>query len=714
MNTKLALLFITLLAAIPADSWFDDSCGMIRDLLIVEGIDRRMNDRLPVTYNHQLQGGYINMPSARMGCDGEIGFGYSSISPYRIWNLRCQLTDRIEVTGNYRIFNGIADPVLSAHGFGDFSDKGANVKISILSPEDSDYKLPGLAVGFDDFLGTRAFKSCYLVLTQVFKDENFEFTLGVGAQRIHAWFAGYNWFPFRHLDNCLLSPLCITAEYDATNYRNHEFEPHPKGRTRKTHLNMGLKYRLWDFIDLTGAYVRGEKWAGSISAYYNFGYTKGFVPKIDEPLPYRTPVVNEPIGCRRPEQAVALDYAHAFFDQGLWLLEARLEYDPCNRTVLRFRVVNDCYRQENTVRERLNNIVAFLTPSNVDTVIVTMDTEGMPIQEYRFQMPFVSEFASGEMGAYELEVLTPLQEASWPDPFSSIEIYKCHRDLWNFVVAPRTHTFFGSSKGKFKYALGVGPGFNGFLTDSVYYSVLFGYTLFSDLKHVGSVDRLNPSQLINVRTDSARYYKQTGLVVDELFLQKNWALGNGWYARAAGGYFEQMYGGVAAEALYYPLDQRWAFGLQGALVKKRDTTGLGFTNWITKYHGFIPTQRYFTGTQVFANFYYHWLEAKLDFKIQAGKFLANDWGARYEVSRYFPSGLILTMWYTTTNGRDHINGQTYYDKGISFSMPLDVFYTSSSCARWGYGMSAWLRDVGASALTGQELYQMIREHREFD
>lgn len=713
MNRYLSpLLLSVLLSFAKAEGWFDSECGLMRDLLIVEDLDRKINDRLPVTYNHQLQGGLINMPTARMGDDGEIGFGYSSVPPYGLWNLRCQLTDRIEVTGNYRIFKGVQDPVLSHEGFGDFSDKGANVKFTIFSPEDSNYTLPGISFGFDDIIGTRAFKSSYLVLTQVFKENNIEVTLGVGSDRIRGWFGGFNWFPFHHLDSRFLKPLCLTVEYDATPYRSHRREPHPKGRIQKTPFNIGAKYRLWDFIDLTASYVRGEKFACSLSAYYNFGYTKGFVPKINEPLLYRTPVVHEPIGCRRPYDAVAFDYAYAFYEQGFRLLDGYIEYDTWNKTTLRFRIANDRYRTEEQVRTRLNNIVAFLTPSNVDTVIITLDTEGMPIQEYHYPMPLVSEFASGEMGSYELEVITPLQEATWPNPCSSIEIYKSHRDAFNFIMAPRTHTFFGSSKGKFKYALGVGPGINGFLNDSVYYSVLLGYTLISDLKHVGNVDRLNPSQLINVRTDSARYYKQTGLVVDELYIQKNWAMGNGWYARAGVGYFEQMYGGGVTEFLYYPLDKDWAFGLQGAIVKKRKTTGLGFTNWITKYKGFIPELRYFTGSQLFANFYYFWPQAQLDFKIQAGKFLANDWGARYEVARYFPSGLILTFWYTTTNARDNLNGQRYYDKGISFSMPIDIFYTSSSCARWGYGMSAWLRDVGASALTGQELYQMIRQHRD--
>ncbi|MBX9804671.1 MAG: YjbH domain-containing protein, partial [Alphaproteobacteria bacterium] len=85
---------------------------------------------------------------------------------------------------------------------------------------------------------------------------------------------------------------------------------------------------------------------------------------------------------------------------------------------------------------------------------------------------------------------------------------------------------------------------------------------------------------------------------------------------------------------------------------------------------------------------------------------------RTEISRYFPSGLRLGFWYTYTNGHDIINNQTYYDKGIFFSVPLDIFYTRSTRTRWGYGMSAWLRDVGASAYSGTELYELINQERQ--
>lgn len=186
--------------------------NLFEDLRLVDQVNCEVNDSMPMIYNHLLYGGYINMPSARMPQEGVMGFGYAYVPPYRIYSLHCQLLHRLEVSGNYRVFSGIDDPLLTPRGFGDFSDKGINVKVAILRPEDSDYRLPGVAIGFDDFLGTRNFKSKYLVATQVFLKYNLEFSLGIGAQRIRRWFGGAAWIPFRQSCNRYLQGITLLAD----------------------------------------------------------------------------------------------------------------------------------------------------------------------------------------------------------------------------------------------------------------------------------------------------------------------------------------------------------------------------------------------------------------------------------------------------------------------------------------------------------------------
>ena len=563
-----------------------DQSRLMNDLLIVEYWNQRLNERLPVTYDMFLQGGHFIMPSARMGNEGELSFGYSYVPPYSNYNLRIQLTDRLEVSGNYRVFRGMDDPILTPLGFGDLSDKGANFKIALFHPEDSYYQLPGLAIGWQDFMGTRSFKAAYLVATQVLLKYNLEMSLGYGIDRIRGVFGGVQWFPFRKSVNPLLKGITLTAEYDAIPYLDEDIEKHPKGRVKKSSINFGLKYRFWEYFDFSLAYIRGHKLAASVSAMYNFGHTKGFLPKIDDSLPYVAPVNIEPIGVYRPEEALVQDLVFAFQNQGFELYEIRQYYDECKQKILKLRIYNELYRQESDVRNRLNHLLAYLVPEGFDTVLVTIDSDGFSIQEYTYQVPFLREWGGQYMGNYELKILSPLHEVTFTDPYREMLLYYKARDLWNFEVLPRTNSLFGSSKGKFKYAVGLDAGLNGFLPGDIYYSVLVGYTFATDLHNIMGVDRLNPSKLINVRTDIVRYYQRKGLTFDELYLQKTWNLGKSLFSRVAFGHFEIQYGGVAAELLYYPLKSRWAVGLEAAIVKKRTLDGIGVTNKIRKIHNY--------------------------------------------------------------------------------------------------------------------------------
>jgi hypothetical protein len=722
--SKCILLTLTIVLAFsfafPLFADEDETDNLFSDLMVVEYINRKLSRKMPVFYDFYQQGGYFNMPSARMGEPGEIGGGYSHVHHYTNYSLRAQLFKRLEVSGSYRIFNGVDDPILTPLGFGDLSDKGANLKLALLIPEESDYRLPGLAVGLQDFMGTKGFIAKYIVLTQVFLRQNLEVSLGYGTNRLKGFFGGVTWLPFRLSDNCYLKDIAFVAEYDNTPYKDPEVERHPRGRVKKSPFNVGLKYRLWDQFDFAVSYIKGHTVAYSISTYYNFGTTKGFIPKINIPPPYTAPVNVEPVGPLRPAFVLSQELAYAFKQQGfditqIWLSDAD-EFD-CEGKTLWIRLINGFFRSEHDLRDQLNNLLASLVPEDIERTNVIVESDfGFPVNEYRFNMTFVRQFGQGEMGTGELNLLTNMTEVAYPNKCADLEIYKNDRTCINFELLPKTHSFFGSSRGKFKYSLGLNAGVNGFLPGEVYYSVLLGYNAFSNLHHISPIDRLNPSRLINVRTDIVRYYQQDCVTIDEAYLQKVWNMGKGWFSRVSFGHFEEEYGGLAAEFLYCPIGKPFAFGLEGALLGKRTLNGIGFTNKVRKYK-FLPngsfylTHKKFIGSQYFFDFYYFWEEANVRFKVMTGKFLANDWGARFELARQFESGLTITIWYTLTNAHDVINGSVYHDKGIAFNMPLDIFYTCYDRNFWNYGLSAWLRDVGATSFTGRDLYRMIQDER---
>ncbi|HSX13090.1 MAG TPA: YjbH domain-containing protein [Chlamydiales bacterium] len=691
---------------------FDEgTSSLFRDLCLVSKIDKKINESLPFFYNYSFVGGYFNMPSARMKKAGEIAIGVALVPPYQTYGVNFQVFDHVELCANYRIFNGILEGNFGHEGFGDDAERIGNAKIALLLPEDGFSCLPSIAVGAEDFIGTKRFNSQYIVATQQWMNWNLEASLGWARGRIKGLFGGAIWSPFRQTPFTYLQNLGLIAEYDATNYKKHAHE-HPKGRTVRTRINAGLSYSLYDALQISVSSVRGEKVAGSVSIRCPIGTSKGFFPKIDDPITYLSPVDTEPLGVTRPEKEFVHQLAYAFGDQGLDLYTAYLVIDEKEKKHLWLKVVNNRYREENTVRDRLQHLLGALTPSDILDVTVVIEADALPSQSYHYRTEDLQKYHLGLIGQFELETLAPRQEAVRPPPrFDSVLLFQRNKKIWVFTVRPRLLTFFGSAKGKFKFNIGLAATPEGYLFDEVYYKFQFAYQIKSNTTGLSTTDRLNPSQLPNVRTDTLKYYRTNTLSMEQAYIQKDWNLGKGCFFRMAGGYFEPAYGGGAAEILYYPANANWAIGAEAASVLKRRYKGVAFTHKIRQMKKGKLKHVHFFGVQYFLDFYYDFKPLDLDIRITAGQFLAKDKGIRTEIGRYFPSGLRFSLWTTVTNGHDKVNRKTYFDKGFSFLIPLDMFLKQSSRNYIAYAMSAWLRDVGAQAETGKRLYNTLYEER---
>ena len=709
-KSLLAKSFLCALAPFALTAYQDRADQLFGDLEVVRKIDEEIHDKLPVLFNYQGLGGYFAMPSARMPKAGLLGAGFAYVPPYRLWNVSFQFFDHLETSGTYWIYNGILDGTFGHLGFGDEADRTANAKVCLLRREDGFPFLPDLSVGWNDFLGSCRFNSFYAVATEELLRYNLEATLGWGEGRINGFFGGLAWTPWRNAGH-FLKGLTLAAEYDANDYKHHAKE-HPLGRTVRSRINAGAFYQLGKYLQFSLSALRGAEWAGSVNASYNLGQSKGLFPKTFDPPAYKAPVDIEPIGRLRSGEETALGLAYAFAEQGIELYRAYLVPKEEGLDSLWLKVINVRYREEEELRERIEHVLANLTPMNLAGVNTVIEADGVPVQQYDFTMRDLFRYRSGYLGEKEFRVIAPPEEVSkTPSPYESTEIYQRHKQIWTVTFRPRALSYFGSSTGKFKTQVGFSLGLEGYLFDEIYYSALTSLTAFSQVQNINSWDILNPSRIINVRTDSMLYHQAHSFHLDTAYLQKSWNLGQGWTTRLALGYFETAYGGAAWEALYYPVKCNWAVGFEAATVWKRRYYGIGYTNKIRKLtpEGVIWVP--YTGLQYFVDFYYDYKSLNLDFKASIGQFLARDKGARLDVGRTFPSGLRVGLWYTLTNANDRLNGSRYYDKGFSITMPLDLFMNRSSRTRIGYGMSAWLRDCGAIAATGKELHRTIYYER---
>lgn len=704
---KLLLALLPSLALFSENLCLDSPCEQLfRDLETVEMINREIHDHLPLLINYNLQGGYFTMPSARTYDAGVLGFGFANVPPYQIWSLGFQFFDHLETTGNYWIFQNQIDSTFGHLGFGDEAERAANFKAILLRQEDGFPFIPDFAMGFNDFLGTCRFRSFYVVATKEWLKLNLEASLGWGNGRIHGFFGGLGWTPFRH-SKFFLKGLTFMAEYDANDYENHPHE-HGQGRTVKYRVNMGAQLDLWELFRLSASSLRGEDWAASIAFRYNLGSTKGIFPKTYDALPYTAPIDTQPLGPLRSQQELAQELAYAFQEQGLDLYNLTLVPEKGGKDGLWMRIINVRYREEDQVRRRIEAVLGALSPSNIGTVTAVIEAEGVPVHEYRFRFQDLKRYREGMLGESEFRIIAPLTEASaTPTKYEGTRLYQRSKPPWLLTFRPWARSFLGSSRGKFKYEVGFGMGPEGYLFDQIYYYIWATYTAKSSTQDLQAQDIINPSRLINVRTDTIRYNQSNFLHLEQAFVQKSWNLGRGWFSRLGLGYFEIAYGGAALEALYYPVNVNWAVGFESAALFKRKYYGLGFTTRVRKLTDQGPIDVHYIGWQYFVNFYYQYRPLSLDFKVNLGQFLAYDKGIRIEGGRTFESGLRVGLWYTLTNAGDVVNGSRYYDKGFSITFPLDIFLNKSSRTRIGYAMSAWLRDCGGIGSTGKQLYPTL-------
>lgn len=686
----------------------EDCDTLFQELDLIEKLDREGKETLPFIYNYSMIGGYFNMPSGRLPKEAGVGaFGYARVHPYGVYGASFQYFDRIEISANYRIFTGMLEPVMGKDGYGDDAERIANCKFALNLPQDGFPEFPTVAVGADDFLGTKRFSAQYIVITKQWLPANLETTVGWGRKRLKGFFGGLSWTPWRQSNFPVLKDLTFMAEYDAIDYENHVTEHH-LGRDLKSRINAGLSYILGDRLQLSVSSLRGKHLGASGSLNYPFGTSEGFFKKSENPPVYRSPIDTEPLGVTRPSKEFAHELAYSLGMQGLDLYRVYLK-DPHSVWI---KIVNNRYRQEFEVRERLQRVLAAIAPSNITTIEVVVEADGISSQSYRFRTEDLYNYRKGVIGNFEMMTLSPMIEPI-ASPSIQERLFRRSKPIWTVTFRPRFLSFFGSSYGKFKYNLALIATPEGYLFDDLYYLAQVSYQLKTSMYNLNDMDRINPSQLINVRTDMVRYYQTNTASLEMAYLQKGWSFGKGFYGRVAGGYFEPAYGGLSTEFIYYPVGSDWAIGVEEATVMKRRYHGVGFTRNIRKLKNFTPTYEHFIGVQYFLDLYYTFKPLDLDFKVMAGQFLAKDKGARFEMTRWFRSGLQMSLWYTVTNGHDHVNGHTYYDKGFMFVLPLDFFLRQSSRNFIGYGMSAWLRDVGAFADSGRRLYPTLRLERAY-
>ena len=154
-------------------------------------------------------------------------------------------------------------------------------------------------------------------------------------------------------------------------------------------------------------------------------------------------------------------------------------------------------------------------------------------------------------------------------------------------------------------------------------------------------------------------------------------------------------GGLSTELLWKPVDSRLAAGVEVNYVRQRNFDQLlGFRNYeIATGHASV----YYD----FGNGYHA--------QVDAGRYLAGDWGATLSLDRTFKNGWSVGAFATLTDVPFDTFGEGSFDKGIRITVPIGWVTGQARRDTYSTTIRPVTRDGGARVRVNDRLYETIRD-----
>ncbi|MBP1805285.1 YjbH domain-containing protein [Rubellimicrobium aerolatum] len=666
-----------------------------------------------VTYTFFGTPGLLEMPTALSADEGEIAGTVGYFGGQLRNSFTFQVTRRL--SGTFR-YSGIPDYTISEDD--PYWDRSFDLRFRF---NDEGRLAPSVAVGLQDFLGTGVYSGEYLVATKTVGDA-FRVTAGLGWGRFAtnggfdnplglvggrfeerpdtfvsgdeggvpgaeaffrgdaAVFGGVEWAP---------NPRWILkAEYSSDEgYLDQTGEPLFDVNSP---LNFGAAWRPLPGVQLQLAYLYGSQLGFSANFTVNPN-DRPFGSGLD-PAPQPVEVRAEAVRAARswdraalPEAAIRDRLRQALRVEGVELLAVELG----DRTA-RLRYVNTRYRAEAQAMGRVLRILTAELPASIETITLEPVQNGLPLSAATFARSDI-EGLENEVGGTAASLQRLDLEGAGP-PRGLVPVPPAvERFTWG--VAPYVGVSLFDPNDPFQLSFGVeasaayriGP--NLILSGAIRQKIAGNDDEEAEREPLGGVPV--------VRRNSGLYGDGGGPVLQDLTLSYYGRLGPDLYSRATVGYLERMYGGVSAEVLWKPVESRLGVGLEVNHVVQRGYDQLfDFRDYeVTTGH----------------------LSAYYDFgggfqgEVDAGRFLAGDWGATFALDREFENGWSVGGYFTLTDIPFEDFGEGSFDKGIRINIPLDFVLGQPTRRQVGTTIRSLNRDGGSRVSVEGRLYEIVRQ-----
>ncbi len=672
--------------------------------------------------------GLIDMPTAQSQPDGQIGLSYSYFGETQRRNFSFQVLPRISAAIRYSTIDnwgqtdrdtGIYDPEY------DLFDRSFDVQFTLLREGELHRWTPEVALGFRDFLGTGVYSGEYLVATKTLAD--FTLTAGLGWGRLagkntisnpfcsiadgacdrendfgeggklslDTFFRGEDMGVFGGVEwRTPIDKLSVKLEYSSDAYEREQRSP-AASFDPGSQVNVGVEYRIRPGITFGGYYMYGTELGFNIAISGN--PNRPLVPPDlgTGPLPVNARAASAPDGVNWAGNPQARDQIAVALAEVLQAEGIRLEgfsADPDGQGV-EVALENLRFQSDPKALGRTTRVLAAGLPASVETLRLTLMREGVRTSTVVIaRTDFERQVDRPNAGEDSWET-TGVVAATPSMPADSWQRDAYPEFVWSIAPAP----FLTLLTPGDPIRIGLNVDARGTI------NLRPGLSMTAEVSQpfLNIPDDPGPSEseLPPVRSDSPRYFagynpKLPQLTVDYLF-----KLSDDVYGRTSLGLLERMYGGVGAEVLWKPVDQSWGVGADLNWVAQRDyddpfgfdyydydvVTGHASLYWDTGFYG---------------------LEAQLD----AGRYLAGDWGGTVTMTRRFPNGWAVGAYFTLTDVTEEDFGEGSFDKGVSVEIPFRWTVPFETRANNAIDLQSVSRDGGAQLDISNELYPIVRDH----
>lgn len=657
--------------------------------------------------------GLIDMPGADPLPDGQVAISVSYFGGQTRTSFSFQLTPRI--SGTFR-YIGIQD--WDSDGYNTYRDRSFDIRYLILSETET---RPALTVGLQDFSGTGIYAAEYFVATKNFDQPfslpgKFKITAGLGWGRLGSYgsigspFGGDRptftsgdtggspstdqWFrgpvaPFGGVEWQVTDRFGLKAEYSSDAY---EPETSRGVFDRKSQFNFGAEYQVTNGIRLGAYYMYGSEFG--VSAQLQLNPNRPIIPFTIAGPP---PVIVRPSRSEMPER---YDTSWAESERAPTVIrdaiapeldEAGIQIEAVYVTATRaeLRVTSEFIGNQAIVVGRVARSMARILPASVETFDIVLMNNGLSMSKVTIERIEIEtlEFEPNASGA--LLPVAVIGSAAPNAPANALvtpDLYPQYSWALGPYLLP---SYFDPDK---PIRLDVG------IAAAAAYRFAPGWIVSGEVRHrvwgnIADSEFVGDSALPPVRTDAVLYAQGGDTTMENLYVAKQWKPSEDTFARVTLGYFEQMYGGISTEFLWQPADSRLGLGIEANYVKQRDfNQRFGFRDYdIVTGHA----SAYYTfGGNYFA-------------QVDAGRYLAGDYGATFTLMRQFGNGWSVGGFFTLTDVSSEDFGEGSFDKGITFTIPISWFTGRPSKQTFGQTIRPIQRDGGARVYVPGRLYGQV-------